>query len=84
MKCAVIGAGAWGTALANVLATNGHAVALWAREPDVVEAVNSSHETPRFLPGACVSDRVRATGVIADALGHAEIVTYVAPSHAIR
>jgi len=84
MNCAVIGAGAWGTALANVLATNGHAVALWAREPDVVEAVNGSHENPRFLPGACVSDRVWATGVIADALGDAEIVTYVAPSHALR
>jgi glycerol-3-phosphate dehydrogenase (NAD(P)+) len=84
MKCAVIGAGAWGTALANVLATNGHDVALWAREPDVVEAVNGSRENPRFLPGACISERVHATGVIADALGDADIVTYVAPSHALR
>ena len=84
MNCAVIGAGAWGTALANVLAANGHSVVLWAREPDVVEAVNGSRENPRFLPGVCISDGVRATGTIDDALGDAEIVTYVAPSHALR
>jgi glycerol-3-phosphate dehydrogenase (NAD(P)+) len=84
MNCAVIGAGAWGTALANVLAANGHSVVLWAREPDVVEAVNGSRENPRFLPGVCIGDGVRATGTIDDALGDAEIVTYVAPSHALR
>ena len=84
MNCAVIGAGAWGTALANVLAANGHSVVLWAREPDVVEAVNASRENRRFLPGVCIGDGVRATGTIDDALGDAEIVTYVAPSHALR
>ena len=84
MNCAVIGAGAWGTALANVLATNGHSVALWAREPDVVDAVNESRENRRFLPGICVGERVRATGKMDEALGGAELVTYVAPSHALR
>jgi glycerol-3-phosphate dehydrogenase (NAD(P)+) len=84
MKCAVIGAGAWGTALANVLAANGHAVALWAREPDVVEAVNLRRENHRFLPGVCVGDGVRATGQIAAALGDAGLVIYAAPSHALR
>jgi len=84
MKCAVIGAGAWGTALANVLGANGHSVALWAREPDVVDTVNQVRENRRFLPGTCVDDRVRATGVIAEALGDAELVIYVAPSHALR
>ena len=74
MKCAVIGAGAWGTALANVLATTGHSVALWAREPDVVDTVNQVRENRRFLPGICIDDRVRATGVIAEALGDAELV----------
>lgn len=84
MKCAVIGAGAWGTALANVLAANGHAVALWAREPDVVESVNTARENRRFLPGVCLSDRVVATEQIGDAIDDAEIITYVAPSHALR
>jgi glycerol-3-phosphate dehydrogenase (NAD(P)+) len=84
MNCAVIGAGAWGTALANVLAANGHRVTLWAREPDVVEAVNQRRENRRFLPGVCVTDGVVATGDIDDALGGAELVIYVAPSHALR
>jgi glycerol-3-phosphate dehydrogenase (NAD(P)+) len=84
VNCAVIGAGAWGTALANVLAANGHAVALWAREPDVVEAVNASRENRRFLPGTCLVDGVVATGDMARALGDAALVTYVAPSHALR
>ena len=84
MKCAVVGAGAWGTALANVLAANGHAVSLWAREPDVVEAINDGHENLRFLPGVCLQEAVRATGKMAEALGDAELVTYVAPSHALR
>jgi glycerol-3-phosphate dehydrogenase (NAD(P)+) len=84
MKCAVVGAGAWGTALANVLAANGHSVWLWAREPDVVEAINGVRENRRFLPGICVEDAIRATGEMAEALGDAELVTYVAPSHGLR
>ena len=84
MNCAVVGAGAWGTALANVLAANGHDVALWAREPDVVDSVTSTRENRRFLPGVCIGDRVRATGDIAAALDGTELITYVAPSHALR
>jgi glycerol-3-phosphate dehydrogenase (NAD(P)+) len=84
MKSAVIGAGAWGSALANVLAANGHTVELWAREPDVVDSVNASRENRRFLPGVAVNAAVHATGSISDALGDADVVIYVAPSHALR
>lgn len=49
MKIAVIGAGSWGTALAQLLACNGNEVGLWARKPEVVEAVNASHANPRYL-----------------------------------
>jgi glycerol-3-phosphate dehydrogenase (NAD(P)+) len=84
MNCAVIGAGAWGTALANLLAANGHGVALWAREPDVVTAINGGRENTRFLAGVCVHTGVRATGAIDDALGDAQLIVYVAPSHALR
>jgi glycerol-3-phosphate dehydrogenase (NAD(P)+) len=84
MKSAVIGAGAWGSALANVLAANGHTVELWAREPDVVDSVNASRENRRFLPGVAVNAAVHATGSISDALGGADVVIYVAPSHALR
>jgi len=84
VKSAVIGAGAWGSALANVLAANGHAVELWAREPDVVDSVNASRENRRFLPGVAMNAGVHATGSISDALGDADVVIYVAPSHALR
>jgi glycerol-3-phosphate dehydrogenase (NAD(P)+) len=84
VKSAVIGAGAWGSALANVLAANGHTVELWAREPDVVDSVNASRENRRFLPGVAVNAAVHATGSISDALGDADVVIYVAPSHALR
>jgi glycerol-3-phosphate dehydrogenase (NAD(P)+) len=50
-RCAVIGAGAWGTALANLLAANGHDTLLWSREPDVVESINARHVNERFLAG---------------------------------
>ncbi len=83
-RCAVIGAGAWGTALADVLGRNGHDVTLWARETDVVEAVNARHENPRFLPGPALSPRIRATGDLAAAVAQAELVILVAPSAHLR
>jgi glycerol-3-phosphate dehydrogenase (NAD(P)+) len=62
----VIGGGAWGTALAQVIASGGRAVRLWAHEADVVEAINSRHENPLFLPGVPLSPLVRATGDLAE------------------
>ncbi len=57
----VVGAGAWGTALAQSLATGGRDVLLWAFEADVVEAVNAGHENTTFLPDVKLSPQVRAT-----------------------
>jgi len=84
MRCAVVGAGAWGTALADLLACNGHRVTLWAREPDVAESVNTRHENTRFLAGAVLSPAVLATGDLEAAVAHADLVTYAAPSHVLR
>ena len=83
-QCAVIGGGAWGTAIADRLVRNGHAVALWAREADVVDAVNTRHENPRFLAGAVLAPALRATSDMLDALRDAELVVYAAPSHVLR
>lgn len=58
----VIGAGAWGTALAQMLSTDGRVVVLWAYEPEVVEAINSGHRNPLYLPSATLSPTIRATG----------------------
>ena len=59
---AVIGAGAWGTALGAVAALAGRKVTLWARESDVVDSINSKHENARFLPGVLLPPAIVATG----------------------
>ncbi|KQZ74073.1 glycerol-3-phosphate dehydrogenase [Sphingopyxis sp. Root214] len=62
----VIGGGAWGTALAQLLAADGASVRLWAREDDVVTAINAEHRNPVFLPGAALSTSLTATRNLAD------------------
>ena len=84
MRCAVVGGGAWGTALAHVLGSNGHDVMLWAREPEVVAVVNHRHENAVFLAGAPLSPGITATGDMAAALDGARIVIYAAPSAHLR
>jgi glycerol-3-phosphate dehydrogenase (NAD(P)+) len=84
MRCAVVGAGAWGTALADLLARNGHDVRLWAYEPDVVESINSKRENVRFLRGHELSPSVEAMGDIRRAVEGAELVTLATPSHVLR
>ena len=84
IRCAVIGGGAWGTAIADRLVRNGHPVMLWARETDVVEAVNTRHENPRFLPGASLAAGLRASSDMTDALRDVQLVVYAAPSHVLR
>jgi glycerol-3-phosphate dehydrogenase (NAD(P)+) len=61
----VIGAGAWGTALAQALAADGSEVLLWAREPELVAEINERRTNSLFLPGAKLSGKVRATGDLA-------------------
>lgn len=65
----VIGGGAWGTALAQLLAAEGAPVRLWAREEDVVAAINADHRNPVFLPDAPLSPSLSATGRLADMTG---------------
>ena len=84
MRCAVVGAGAWGTALADLLARNGHDVRLWAYEPDVVESINKTRENVRFLRGHALSPAVEAVGDIHRAVEGAELVTLATPSQVLR
>ncbi len=62
MTTGVIGGGAWGTALAQVIASGGEDVLLWAREAEVVEAINTTHENPLFLPDRALSPWIVASG----------------------
>ena len=82
-RAGIIGGGAWGTALAQVCARAGLEVVLWAREPSVVEAVNSGHENPVYLPGVTLDDGVRATVRAADLSG-SDLVLAVAPAQHLR
>lgn len=84
MRIAVIGAGAWGTALANLLAENGNHVTLWAYEPDVVDTINTGSENRRFLGGVPLHAGLRATGIVDVALDGAELAVYASPSHVLR
>lgn len=84
MKTAgVIGGGAWGTALALVCARAGLQTTLWAREPEVVEAINRTRENTTFLPGVVFDAPVRATGDLAD-LAAADMVLNVTPAQHFR
>ena len=84
MRCAVFGAGAWGTALADLLARNKHEVRLWAYEPDVVETINRSHENVRFLRGHPIAESIQAMGDLNTAASGAELVVFATPSHVLR
>ena len=84
MRCAVVGAGAWGTALADLLARNGCDSSLWAFERDVTESVNTQHANPRFLPDVALAPTLRATSVFAEALEDAQLVIYAVPSAHLR
>ena len=59
MKCTVVGAGAWGTALGNLLSENGHETTVWAYEADVAESINTAAENRRFLAGVPLHSVVR-------------------------
>ena len=84
MRAAVVGAGAWGTALADLLARNGRRVTLWAYEADVVESINARHENSRFLAGATLHGALRATSNLDEAVRDANLVLFVTPSHVLR
>ena len=82
-RIAIIGGGAWGTALACVARRAGHEAVLWAREPEVVEAVNAGRGNPLFLPDIPLDPGIRATGDVAAAAG-ADTVLMVVPTQFTR
>jgi glycerol-3-phosphate dehydrogenase (NAD(P)+) len=82
-RCAVIGAGSWGTVFATLVGTNADVV-LWGRNPEVVEAVNERHENPVYLPGIALDPALRATPDLASACRGARVVVMAVPSHGFR
>ena len=84
MKVAVIGAGSWGTAIANLVATNGNNVSLWARRGEVARAINADHKNPDYLSEWPLHTDVVATTSLHDALARANAAVIVTPSKLIR
>jgi glycerol-3-phosphate dehydrogenase (NAD(P)+) len=83
-RVAVVGAGSWGTTLADLVAARGDATALWAYESGVAEEINRRHRNDVFLPEAPLHQGVRATTDVRAAVRGAEVVVCAAPSHAVR
>jgi glycerol-3-phosphate dehydrogenase (NAD(P)+) len=83
-RIGVIGAGAWGTALAKHLAEKGLETRLWAYEREVVDAINGKHENPVFLPGVALPPSLVATESLADLAEQSEGLLFVVPSHVAR
>jgi glycerol-3-phosphate dehydrogenase (NAD(P)+) len=83
-RVCVLGAGAWGTALAKALADKGNPTTMWGHEPGHAEAINAAKTNARYLPGAPLPETLRATGSLEESLRDAELVVVVVPSHALR
>lgn len=83
-KVSVLGSGAWGTALAKVLADKGDRVSIYCRRPDLVAQINEEHVNGRYLPGAELPSTLTATVDPEESLSGASMVVFVAPSHATR
>ena len=81
MKAAVVGAGAWGTAFARVLASRGHDVTLAARDPEQARAIEETGRNPRYLPNVDL-EGVAATTVDDPSLAGADLHVVAVPSNA--
>ncbi|MCZ7687010.1 MAG: NAD(P)-dependent glycerol-3-phosphate dehydrogenase [Sandaracinaceae bacterium] len=84
VTAAVLGAGSWGTALAKLLAENGHRVRLWARRPEQADAIDGARENETYLPGFSLPENLRATSDLRKALDGAALVLSVVPTHGLR
>ena len=83
MRIAVVGGGAWGTTIASMLAER-HDTLLWAREPEVAEAVSTDHENPLFLPDVALTSSLRASTSLDEVVDHRDVVLVVVPAQHVR
>lgn len=83
-KISVIGAGSWGTALAMVLADNGHEVRLWGHNPQQIEEINNNHSNEKYLPGVTLPEEVVGHSSLQTALENIDLILLAVPTKAIR
>ena len=84
IKIGVVGAGSWGTALANLLALKGFNIDLWVFEEQVKDQIESLRENTEFLPGVSLSDRISASNDMRNVVMGKDLVVVVVPSHVLR
>jgi glycerol-3-phosphate dehydrogenase (NAD(P)+) len=82
-KVAVIGAGSWGTTVAAIASRSAPTV-LWARRPELGDAIDQRHQNPDYLPGIDLPENLRATASLAEAVDGAALVIMAVPSHGFR
>jgi glycerol-3-phosphate dehydrogenase (NAD(P)+) len=83
-RIGVVGAGSWGTALANLLAIKGYIIDLWAYEAEVKQDILEHRENKLFLPGTTLSDRIVPSNDLEKVVKNNEIILIVVPSHTMR
>jgi glycerol-3-phosphate dehydrogenase (NAD(P)+) len=84
MRCAVLGAGSWGTALASLLASKGYTVTAWDKDHAVLDDIARNHRNDRYLKDVALAPTLGATPDVVRALEGAELVVVAVPSHAVR
>ena len=84
MKSTVLGTGAWGTTLAQIIVDAGHEVLLWGRNVSVVDEINTAHTNEKFLPSIALPEEVRATSDLAAALSYSDLIIVAIPAQTLR
>ncbi len=83
-KIGVLGAGSWGTALAALLAANGHEVRLWSRDRDLAARLTVERENRRYLPGIALAETITPSAGITQIVSGASVIVFAVPSAAVR
>ncbi|MEL7220648.1 MAG: NAD(P)H-dependent glycerol-3-phosphate dehydrogenase [Bacteroidota bacterium] len=83
LKVGLLGGGSWGTTVASLTARN-TPTSIWVRNADTVNEINEKHSNEKYLPGAKLTERLKATNSIADAIREADVVVMGIPSHSFR
>lgn len=83
-KITVFGTGSFGTALANILAENGHSVLMWGKNENTVDEINQSHQNKRYLKDVTLNETIKATSQLEQAVNFSDIFLIALPTKAIR
>ena len=83
-KVSVVGAGSWGTAVANLFTDQGSEVSIWGRDADVIKSINTVHENSKYLKGLKLNEKLKATTELDEALSYADVIVCAIPTQQIR